>query len=78
MNRPTFADPRTDFTFNRIFGSEQRNDVLVAFLNDMLDLDAAIPDARDATRSAPPALLLGSRSPSDRSTTEVGRTPGGL
>ena len=37
--RPTFADPRTDFVFKRIFGSEERKDVLVAFLNDMLDLD---------------------------------------
>jgi predicted transposase/invertase (TIGR01784 family) len=39
MHRPTFADPKTDFAFKRIFGSEQHKDVLVAFLNDMLDLD---------------------------------------
>jgi predicted transposase/invertase (TIGR01784 family) len=39
MVRPTFADPKTDFTFKRIFGSEEHKDVLVAFLNDMLDLD---------------------------------------
>ncbi len=41
MPRPTFADPKTDFAFKRIFGSEEHKDVLVAFLNDMLDLDAA-------------------------------------
>jgi predicted transposase/invertase (TIGR01784 family) len=41
MNRPTFADPKTDFVFKRIFGSEQHKDVLVAFLNDMLGLDDA-------------------------------------
>src|SRR5678816_3984581 len=41
MNRPTFADPMTDFVFKRIFGSEQHKDVLVAFLNDMLGLDEA-------------------------------------
>lgn len=41
MNRPTFADPKTDFVFKRIFGSEQHKDVLVAFLNDMLGLDQA-------------------------------------
>ena len=41
MPRPTFADPKTDFTFKRIFGSEEHKDVLIAFLNDMLDLDAA-------------------------------------
>ena len=39
MQRPTFADPKTDFAFKRIFGSEQHKDVLVAFLNDMLDLE---------------------------------------
>ena len=38
---PVFADPKTDFAFKRIFGSEEHKDVLVAFLNDMLDLDAA-------------------------------------
>jgi PD-(D/E)XK nuclease family transposase len=36
---PPFADPKTDFAFKRIFGSEKRKDVLVAFLNDILDLD---------------------------------------
>jgi len=39
MPRPTFADPKTDFAFKRIFGSEEHKDVLVAFLNNMLDLD---------------------------------------
>jgi predicted transposase/invertase (TIGR01784 family) len=39
MQHPTFADPKTDFVFRRIFGSEQRKDVLFAFLNDMLDLE---------------------------------------
>lgn len=39
MLRPTFADPKTDFAFKRIFGSEEHKDVLIAFLNDMLDLD---------------------------------------
>src|SRR4051812_46506399 len=41
MPRPLFADPKTDFAFKRIFGSEDHKDVLVAFLNTMLDLDAA-------------------------------------
>ena len=39
MPRPTFADPRTDFAFKRIFGSEEHKDILIAFLNDMLELD---------------------------------------
>ena len=41
MPRPLFADPKTDFAFKRIFGSEEHKDVLVAFLNHMLDLDEA-------------------------------------
>src|SRR4051812_48800780 len=39
MPRQIFADPKTDFVFKRIFGSEEHKDVLVAFLNDMLALD---------------------------------------
>ena len=39
MPRPIFADPKTDFAFKRILGSEEHKDVLVAFLNDMLELD---------------------------------------
>lgn len=39
MPRPTFADPRTSHTFMRIFGSRERKDILVAFLDDMLALD---------------------------------------
>lgn len=41
MSRPTFADPKTDFTFKRIFGSEEHKNVLIAFLNDMLGLEGA-------------------------------------
>ena len=39
--RPTFADPKTDFVFKRIFGTEEHKDVLLAFLNDVLEPDAA-------------------------------------
>ena len=38
--RPTFADPKTDFVFKRIFGTEEHKDVLLAFLNDVLEPDA--------------------------------------
>jgi len=41
MRRLIFADPKNDFVFRRIFGSEGDKDVLVAFLNHMLDLDEA-------------------------------------
>jgi predicted transposase/invertase (TIGR01784 family) len=39
MARPTFADPKVDFAFKRIFGSEAHQDILIAFLNHLLDLD---------------------------------------
>jgi predicted transposase/invertase (TIGR01784 family) len=36
---PTFADPKTDFVFKRIFGSEARKPLLIALLNHLLELD---------------------------------------
>ncbi len=41
MPRPVFADPKTDFTFHRIFGSEKHKSALIGFLNDILQLDDA-------------------------------------
>jgi predicted transposase/invertase (TIGR01784 family) len=41
MPRPVFADPKTDFVFQRIFGSEDHKPVLIGFLNDLLELDDA-------------------------------------
>jgi predicted transposase/invertase (TIGR01784 family) len=35
----TFADPKTDFVFKRIFGAEARKPLLVALLNDLLELE---------------------------------------
>lgn len=34
-----FADPKTDFVFKRIFGSESRKSLLIALLNHLLELD---------------------------------------
>jgi predicted transposase/invertase (TIGR01784 family) len=36
---PVFGDPKTDFVFRRIFGSEDHKTALVGFLNDILQLD---------------------------------------
>jgi predicted transposase/invertase (TIGR01784 family) len=36
---PVFADPRTDFVFQRIFGSEDHTTALIGFLNHVLRLD---------------------------------------
>jgi len=38
---PVFGDPKTDFVFQRIFGSEDHKTALIGFLNDILQLDEA-------------------------------------
>jgi hypothetical protein len=37
--RPVFADPKTDFVFQRIFRTQDHEAALIGFLNDILDLD---------------------------------------
>jgi len=39
FRRPVFADPKTDFAFQRIFGTEEHKLALIGFLNDILELD---------------------------------------
>jgi predicted transposase/invertase (TIGR01784 family) len=40
-----FIDPKTDFAFKKIFGSEQSHDILISFLNGMLyDGEAIVTD----------------------------------
>ena len=41
MSRPVFADPKTDFVFQRIFGTDEHKSALIGFLNDVLGLDHA-------------------------------------
>jgi predicted transposase/invertase (TIGR01784 family) len=36
---PVFGDPKTDFVFQRIFGTEDHKTALIGFLNDILQLD---------------------------------------
>ena len=36
---PTFADPKTDYVFKRIFGAEARKPLLIALLNHLLELE---------------------------------------
>jgi predicted transposase/invertase (TIGR01784 family) len=36
---PTFADPKTDFVFKRIFGAESHKHLLIELLNALLELD---------------------------------------
>lgn len=39
MLRPTFADPKTDFIFKRIFGTEPHKHLLIGLLNVLLELE---------------------------------------
>ncbi|HEY0096178.1 MAG TPA: Rpn family recombination-promoting nuclease/putative transposase, partial [Archangium sp.] len=39
--RPLFADPKTDFVFKKLFGTEEHKPLLVALLNGLLELDEA-------------------------------------
>jgi predicted transposase/invertase (TIGR01784 family) len=39
--RPVFADPKTDFIFKRIFGSEPHKHLLIELLNSLLELEGA-------------------------------------
>jgi predicted transposase/invertase (TIGR01784 family) len=38
---PVFGDPKTDFVFQRIFGSDDHKTALIGFLDDILQLDEA-------------------------------------
>lgn len=38
---PVFADPKTDFVFKRIFGSEAHKDLLIELLNALLELSGS-------------------------------------
>jgi predicted transposase/invertase (TIGR01784 family) len=37
--RAVFADPKTDFIFKRLFGTEAHKDLLIALLNHLLELE---------------------------------------
>jgi predicted transposase/invertase (TIGR01784 family) len=39
--RPVFADPKTDFVFKKLFGSEEHKPLLIALLHTLLELDDA-------------------------------------
>jgi hypothetical protein len=39
-----FVDPKTDIAFKKIFGNEAHKNVLIEFLNEMLELEYPIAD----------------------------------
>ena len=38
-----FLDPKNDIAFKKIFGSEKNKDILIHFLNDMVQFDEGFP-----------------------------------
>ena len=41
-----YIDPLSDFGFKKLFGNEQSKDLLMSFLNDLLDLEYKIIDLK--------------------------------
>ncbi len=60
-----FLNPKTDYAFKKIFGSEVSRGVLIRFLNAILDLTHALDDA--AGKSSRPFLngILGRKDAQD-------------
>ena len=53
MPRPTFADPKTDFVFKRIFGSEPHKHLLIELLNALLELEERPASSRRSSSTSP-------------------------
>jgi predicted transposase/invertase (TIGR01784 family) len=71
----TFADPKSDIAFKKVFGNEQRTEILICFLNAVLDLHG--PQAIAAITilnpyQAPKISLLKETSLDVRATTQSG------
>jgi predicted transposase/invertase (TIGR01784 family) len=61
--RPVFADPKTDFVFKRLFGSEAHKDLAIALLNTLLALEgdrriATVTFLREEERPRVPEMKL--------------------
>ena len=56
-----FIDPKNDFIFKKLFGSDQNKNILIAFLNDMIDFKQGFPivDVEFIKNTQDPILNLG-------------------
>ena len=52
-----FVDPKTDIAFKKIFGNEAHKNVLIEFLNEMLELEYPIADVTITNSYQPPTSL---------------------
>jgi predicted transposase/invertase (TIGR01784 family) len=51
-----FVDPKTDIAFKKIFGNEAHKNILIEFLNEILELDAPIEDVTISNSYQAPRL----------------------
>ena len=52
-----FVDPKTDIAFKKIFGNEAHKNVLIEFLNEMLELEYPIVDVTITNSYQPPDIF---------------------
>jgi predicted transposase/invertase (TIGR01784 family) len=52
-----FVDPKTDIAFKKIFGNEAHKNVLIEFLNEMLELEYPIADVTIKNSYQPPTIF---------------------
>jgi predicted transposase/invertase (TIGR01784 family) len=52
-----FVDPKTDIAFKKIFGNEAHKNVLIEFLNEMLELEYSIADVSITNSYQPPTIF---------------------
>ena len=52
-----FVDPKTDIAFKKIFGNEAHKNVLIEFLNEMLELEYPIADVIITNSYQPPTIF---------------------
>jgi len=72
---PIFADPKTDFVFKRIFGTEPNKHLLIELLNSLLELEG--PYRIDEITFLTPEQKAPSASSSCPSSTSSAKTPPG-
>lgn len=51
-----FVDPKTDIAFKKIFGNQAHKNILIEFLNELLELEYAIADVTISNAYQPPRL----------------------
>ena len=51
-----FVDPKTDIAFKKIFGNEAHKEILIEFLNEILELEYLIADVTILNSYQPPKL----------------------